>query len=173
MHGGTLTARSAGLGRGSEFTLTLRQSLSSNDDSALPSSERTLPEFPLSILVVDDNRDTADAMAMYFQLLGYSTFVAYSGAEALVLASTAAPDVVLSDVGLPGMDGYALVRELRKLEGFTATLFVAITGYSTNTDREAALRAGFDAHVSKPANVAKLGQLIQQLHAERRLPRKR
>jgi signal transduction histidine kinase/ActR/RegA family two-component response regulator len=172
MHGGTLTARSAGLGRGSEFTLTLRQSLALSVAAAPPSPERSLPEFPLSMLVVDDNRDTADAMAMYFQLSGYATYVAYSAAEALVLASTSAPDVVLSDVGLPGMDGYALVRELRKLESFSATLFVAITGYSTNTDREAALQAGFNAHVSKPADVAKLAQLIQRLHAERRPHRK-
>jgi len=61
---------------------------------------------------------------MYFQISGYKTFVAYSGAEALVLATTLIPDVVLSDVGLPGMDGYALVRALRSLDGFAATLFV-------------------------------------------------
>jgi CheY-like chemotaxis protein len=98
--------------------------------------------------------------------------VDYSGAEALVLASTLTLDVVLSDVGLPGMDGYALVRALRSLDGFAATLFVAITGYSSNADREAALRAGFDAHVPKPADVKKLEQFIQRLHAERRPHRK-
>jgi len=172
MHGGTLTARSDGLGKGSEFTLTLRRSLASSVMHKTASAPSTVSESPLSVLVVDDNRDTADAMAMYFELSGYATYVAYSGAEALAVASTAAPDVVLSDIGLPGMDGYALVRELRKLEGFSATLFVAITGYSTNADREAALQAGFDAHVSKPADTTKLGQLIQQLYAERRQARK-
>ena len=172
LHGGALTARSDGLGRGSEFTLTLQRSSASSIAATPPSPESSLPEVVLSILVVDDNRDTADAMAMYFQISGYKTFVAYSGAEALVLASTLTPDVVLSDVGLPGMDGYALVRALRSLDGFAATLFVAITGYSSNADREAALRAGFDAHVPKPADVKKLEQFIQRLHAERRPHRK-
>jgi signal transduction histidine kinase/ActR/RegA family two-component response regulator len=172
LHGGALTARSDGLGRGSEFTLTLQQSSASSIAAAPRSPEHSIPEVGLSVLVVDDNRDTADAMAMYFQISGYKTFVAYSAAEALVLASTLIPDVVLSDVGQPGMDGYALVRALRSLDGFAATLFVAITGYSSNADREAALRAGFDAHVPKPADVTKLEQFIQQLHAGRRPHRK-
>lgn len=168
MHGGTLTARSDGLGKGSEFTLTLRRSFVPSVAARPLSTERPVPETPLSLLVVDDNRDTADAMAIYFQLSGCATRVAYSGAEALDVASTFLPDVVLSDIGLPGMDGYALVRELRKLKGLAATLFIAITGYSTSADREAALQAGFDAHVSKPADVAELGRHIQRLHAERR-----
>jgi signal transduction histidine kinase/ActR/RegA family two-component response regulator len=168
LHGGTLTARSDGLGRGSEFTLTLQQSSSSNITLTPPTPELPLPGVPLSILVVDDNHDTADAMGMYFQVAGYKTFVAYSATEALVLAGTWTPDVVLSDVGLPDMDGYELVRALRSLDGFAATVFVAITGYSSKTDREAALRAGFDAHVPKPADARKLEQFIQRLHAQRR-----
>jgi len=172
MHGGALTARSDGLGKGSEFTLTLQRSLApSIAETPIPPTS-TLSESALSVLIVDDNRDTADAMAMYFQLSGYATYVAYSGAEALVVANTAMPDVVLSDVGLPGMDGYALVRQLRKQEAFARTLFVALTGYSSSADQEAALSAGFDAHVSKPADVAKLTQLIQRLHPVRQKPRK-
>jgi CheY-like chemotaxis protein len=82
------------------------------------------------------------------------------------------PDVVLSDIGLPGMDGYALVKELRNMDGFSTTLCVAVTGYSTAADRAAAIEAGFDAHIAKPADVAKLEEFIQKLHAEKRAPSK-
>jgi CheY-like chemotaxis protein len=118
------------------------------------------------VLVVDDNRDTADAMAMYFQLSGYAIYVACSAPEALDIANITTPDVVLSDIGLPGMDGYALIKELRNMGGFSATLCVAVTGYSTTADRAAAIEAGFDAHIAKPADVAKLEKFVRQLHAE-------
>ena len=92
----------------------------------------------MSVLVIDDNHDTADAIALYFELSGHETRVAYRAAEALAIVDNWVPDVVLSDIGLPDMDGYELVRAFRKLERLQATTFVAITGYADATDRTAA-----------------------------------
>ncbi|WP_052426834.1 hybrid sensor histidine kinase/response regulator [Paraburkholderia terrae] len=168
LHGGTLVARSGGLGHGSEFTLTLRRAA----PLAAPviiESEDALTATPMSILVIDDNHDTADAIALYFELSGHETRVAYRAAEALAIVDNWVPDVVLSDIGLPDMDGYELVRAFRKLERLQATTFVAITGYAD--DRTAALEAGFDAHMPKPVDAGKLERfLIRHRARNRRSP---
>ncbi|MFP3558064.1 ATP-binding protein [Paraburkholderia sp. SIMBA_049] len=169
LHGGTLVVRSGGLGRGSEFTLTLRRAapaaapvIRDNDDAVTAAS-------PMSVLVVDDNHDTADAIALYFELSGHETRVAYRAAEALAIVDNWVPDVVLSDIGLPDMDGYELVRAFRKLERLKTATFVAITGYAD--DRTAALEAGFDAHMPKPVDAGKLEQfLIRHRARNRRSP---
>ncbi len=166
LHGGSLKASSDGLGHGSEFTLTLRRSTAA--DAVAPTTPDVVGSTSsLAVLVVDDNRDTADAMGMFFQVSGHDTRVAYSAADALLLAATWIPDVVLSDIGLPDMDGYELVRALRKLPGFQQSTFVAITGYASDRDRDAALQAGFDAHVPKPADVGKLERFIVKVRAEK------
>jgi signal transduction histidine kinase len=151
LHGGTLIARSGGLGRGSEFTLTLRRAAPATAPVIRDSEDALTATSPMSVLVVDDNRDTADAIALYFELSGHETRVAYRAAEALAIVATWTPDVVLSDIGLPDMDGYELVRALRELKRLQATTFVAITGYAD--DRAAALEAGFDAFGSAQFSV--------------------
>ncbi|OUL74283.1 hybrid sensor histidine kinase/response regulator [Paraburkholderia hospita] len=140
LHGGTLVAGSEGLGHGSEFTLTLRRA--APPAPVTRDNEEALTATPMSVLVIDDNPDTADAIALYFELSGHETRVAYRAAEALAIVDNWVPDVVLSDIGLPDVDGYELVRAFRKLERLQATTFVAITGYAD--DRTAALEAGFD-----------------------------
>jgi signal transduction histidine kinase/ActR/RegA family two-component response regulator len=167
LHGGSLKASSEGLGRGSEFTLTLRRATPADAAAPRTTSELVASTSSLAVLVVDDNRDTADAMGMFFQVSGHDTRVAYSAADALLLAATWIPDVVLSDIGLPDMDGYALVRALRNLPGFQQSTFVAITGYASDKDRDAALQAGFDAHVPKPADVGKLERFVVKARAEK------
>jgi PleD family two-component response regulator len=82
----------------------------------------------LSVLVVDDNHDTADAMTIYFEVAGHQTRVTYSSSDALALVVNWTPDVVLSDIGLPDMDAYALVRALRQMNGMNAAVFIAVTG---------------------------------------------
>ncbi|MGF6656313.1 signal transduction histidine kinase/ActR/RegA family two-component response regulator [Paraburkholderia youngii] len=158
LHGGTLVARSDGLGCGSEFTLTLRRTTPTSIPVVAEGEPVSAAAPPMSILVVDDNRDTADAIALYFELSGHETRVAYRAAEALASVANWTPDVVLSDIGLPDVDGYELVRALRKLKHLQATTFVAITGYAD--DRAAALEAGFDAHMPKPADAGRLEQFL-------------
>jgi signal transduction histidine kinase/ActR/RegA family two-component response regulator len=167
-HGGSLVADSEGLGRGSEFTLTLCRAEPVTAPVILE-SEDALTATPMSVLVIDDNHDTADAIALYFELSGHETRVAYCAAEALAIVDNWLPDVVLSDIGLPDVDGYELVRAFRKLERLQATTFVAITGYAD--DRTAALEAGFDAHMPKPVDADKLGRfLIRHRARNRRSP---
>jgi signal transduction histidine kinase/ActR/RegA family two-component response regulator len=167
LHGGSLVARSEGIGHGSEFTLTLRRSLRLITAASQPERQPLLVARPLSVLVVDDNHDTADAMGMYFEVAGHHARVVYDAAGALALVTNWTPDVVLSDIGLPDMDGYALARALRKLSGLTATTFVAVTGYASKKDRDTALEAGFDAHFAKPADAGRLERFVLKLRAKK------
>lgn len=169
LHGGTLVARSGGLGHGSEFTLTLRRAAPAAAPVIRDNEDAVTAASPMSVLVVDDNHDTADAIALYFELSGHETRVAYRAAEALAIVDDWEPDVILSDIGLPDMDGYELVRAFRKLERLKTTTFVAITGYAD--DRTAALEAGFDAHIPKPVDAGKLERfLITHRARNRRSP---
>jgi signal transduction histidine kinase/CheY-like chemotaxis protein len=164
LHGGTLVARSEGVGRGSEFTLTLRRA-TPQDMPATARVEVAASITPMSILIAEDNHDTADALALYLQISGNTVRVAYSAAEALTIAKEWRPEVVLSDIGLPDMDGYALIRALRGLESLANTTFVAITGYASDSDKIAAIEAGFDAHMTKPVDAASLEALLQRARA--------
>jgi len=164
LHGGTLVARSEGIGRGSEFTLTLRRA-APQEMHATARVEVAASTTPMSILIAEDNHDTADALALYLQLSGNTVRVAYSAAEALTIAKEWRPDVVLSDIGLPDMDGYALIRALRGLESLPNTTFVAITGYASDSDKIAAIEAGFDAHMTKPVDATSLEALLQRARA--------
>ncbi|WP_054929918.1 ATP-binding protein [Paraburkholderia caribensis] len=165
LHGGVLVAHSDGLGRGSEFTLTLRRAEPVTAPVILE-SEDALTATPMSVLVIDDNHDTADAIALYFELSGHETRVAYRAAEALAIVDNWVPDVVLSDIGLPDVNGYELVRAFRKLERLKATTFVAITGYAD--DRTAALEAGFDVHMPKPVDAGRLERFLIRHRARNR-----
>jgi signal transduction histidine kinase/ActR/RegA family two-component response regulator len=165
LHGGTLVARSDGIGRGSEFTLTLRRAATQKMPAAGPVEAVASPTAPMSILIAEDNHDTADALALYLQLSGNITRVAYSGAEALAIANEWRPEVVLSDIGLPDMDGYALIRAMRGLDGLASTTFVAITGYASDSDKIAAIEAGFDAHMTKPVDATSLEEFLRRARA--------
>jgi signal transduction histidine kinase/ActR/RegA family two-component response regulator len=163
LHGGTLAARSEGLGFGSEFILTLERA--TGDASVAPPRINEIgdPDMRLSLLVVDDNQDAADAMGMYFDVSGYDVRVVYTAADAIEAARIRAPDVLLSDIGLPDMTGYALVREIKRLDACNAPLCIAISGYATVADKDSAVEAGFDAHVAKPADVRSLEALVHRL----------
>jgi len=160
LHGGTLVARSEGLGHGSEFTLTLRRAAPATAPVIRDSEDGLTATSPMSVLVVADNHDTADAIALYFELSGHETRVAYRATEALAIVATWTPDVVLSDIGLPDMDGYELVRAFRQHKRLAETTFVAITGYADASDRTAALEVGFGAHMPKPVDAGKLERFL-------------
>jgi CheY-like chemotaxis protein len=112
------------------------------------------------VLVVDDSADTADSLALLLRMEGHEVRVAYEGAAALEAAQTFCPEVVLSDIGLPGMTGYELAPRLRQLPGLADILLVALTGYAQEEDRRRAEAAGFDAYLVKPADLDTVRALL-------------
>ena len=112
------------------------------------------------ILVVDDNQDGADLMAVLLRLQGHSVEVANDGVSALTSAAAFDPDVVLLDIGLPGMNGYAVARQLRETRNKRPQCLIAMTGYGTDEDRQRTVEAGFDHHIVKPIEPAELNALL-------------
>jgi CheY-like chemotaxis protein len=160
-HGGQVMARSAGLGRGSEFDVVLPRAAGSARGAPGPGS--TDESSPHSILIVDDNADAARTLALYLQAHGHQVQVAFDGAQALGLARNSAPRVLLLDIGLPDMDGYALARHLREMPSTRDCVYIALTGYGCPEDRERSRKAGFDHHLTKPVNALELAALIGAL----------
>lgn len=151
MHGGSVSARSPGPGLGSTFSLRLPL-IDPVQDDADPES---LPDIaPKRILIVDDNTDAANSLASILELDGHNARTAYTSSDALEYAAGFDPDVVLLDIGLPGMDGYEVARQLRA-RGLKAQI-VALTGYGRPEDIERARGAGFDAHLVKPVDLQSL-----------------
>ena len=149
LHGGTVQALSGGPGQGSEFVLRLPVALAESSGKSVPATGRTgeLAAPGQRILIVDDNRDAADSLALILRLKGSDVRVAYDGREALAVTPGFAPAVVLLDIGLPGMSGYEVAREMRQLPGGSDVLLVATTGWSQPSDRERSRAAGFDHHL--------------------------
>lgn len=116
------------------------------------------------ILVVDDNRDAADGTALLLQLNGHTVTVAYDAASALENVASFKPDAALFDIGLPGMNGYELCREIRSLPIGKDMLLIALTGYGQSDNVAMALDAGFDEHLIKPASPEQLNRALQSMH---------
>lgn len=112
------------------------------------------------LLVVDDNRDSAESMALLLEMQGYEVQIAFTGQGALELACTFSPEVVLLDIGLPGMDGYEVARELRAGQEDRPLLLVALTGYGQDEDRRLSREAGFDHHLVKPVDFQELARVL-------------
>ena len=152
MHGGVVTANSEGLGKGTELVVRLPVIGVQSTIVALPTTDSKRPPevSPRRILVADDNSDAVEALALQLRLAGHEVRSANDGLEALEVAETFAPQVVLLDLGMPRMDGYETAREIRrKWWGKSATL-VALTGWGGQQDRQKTTDAGFDAHLVKP-----------------------
>jgi len=147
MHQGTVTAESAGVGKGSRFTIRLPLVAAPALVAPAPRPAATKGK---RVLIVDDNRDAADSISMLLQLEGHEVRTAYRGEEALEVAATFVADLVLLDIGLPGMNGYEVARRLRE-NGYSARL-VALTGYGQPEDIQRAREAGFNAHLVKPVD---------------------
>jgi len=165
LHGGSIEAHSDGLGKGAEFIVRLpimkNAPAQAGRAAAAPTSNPSL-----KLLIVDDNRDGAESMAMLQELLGHQTRLAHTGPDAVEIAQEFLPDVILLDIGLPGMDGYEVARELRKMPLLAHTLLIALTGYGSEDDRQIARQAGFDEHLAKPADQERLQRMIRQ-HGQR------
>jgi two-component system, chemotaxis family, CheB/CheR fusion protein len=163
LHGGTVEARSAGLGHGSEFVVRLPAMVET--DTPAPQPTTIAPAAtPACILVVDDNHDAAESLAMLLKLNGHDTHTAHDGLAAVEAAAALRPDVILLDIGLPGLNGYEVARRIRDQRGGDGRPFlVALTGWGQDEDRRRSKEAGFDAHVVKPVNHVALGQLLTDL----------
>jgi len=136
-------------------------------DQPSSASRQVQPRAGRRVLVVEDNEDAADALRMFLELAGHQVEVAGSGPEALPIAETWQPEVVLSDIGLPGeMDGYGLARALRAVSGGAGMFLVALSGYGREQDKERARDAGFDAHLTKPVDIHALEALIADPRAK-------
>ena len=161
LHGGRVQAFSAGPNKGSEFVVRLRALAETRpQEQSEESGECPVPCAPRRVLVVDDNADGADSLALHLRLSGHEVQVAYSGPAALKVAEPFRPDVVLLDIGLPGMDGYEVARRLRQQPGLADVVLVAVTGYGTDEDRSRSQEAGFDAHLVKPVDADALPPLF-------------
>ena len=159
LHGGTVAVASRGPGHGSTVTL----SLPFPDDAPKPNAARarTAPKVPpKKVLIVDDNRDSADSLALLMRIDGHEVHVAADGEEALALAEQLQPDVVLLDIGLPKMNGYEVARRLRRLRWAHGVRLIALTGYGQHDDRRASSEAGFEQHLIKPIDPADLSRII-------------
>jgi CheY-like chemotaxis protein len=161
MHGGDVSAHSAGLGRGADFVLTLpldrRRAVRARQPAIGHEQDRALHH---RVLVVDDNHDAAETLAELLQMVGHEVAVAHDGPSALALAEAQAPDVVLCDIGLPGMDGYEVARRLRA-RGRSGLRLIAVSGYAQPEDLARATEAGFEAHVAKPPDPDEIARLLE------------
>ncbi len=159
LHGGRVEATSEGPGRGAAFTVRLPLNEEPAALSGTPAAPPAISE-PLRILVVEDNRDTADSLRMLLELLGHEVAVAYTGPDGVQKAREFRPDVVLCDIGLPGLDGYAVAGELRRDPATAGAHLIAITGYGREEDRQRSRQAGFDHHLTKPVDPRDLQPLL-------------
>jgi CheY-like chemotaxis protein/anti-sigma regulatory factor (Ser/Thr protein kinase) len=167
LHGGRVSAASTGAGQGSTFTVRLPV-LAAPDGRVVPATKvgrgpAEAAGAPVGILVVDDNADNAQSLAMLLRLLGHDVHVAGDGPSALEQAARHRPRLVLLDIGLPGMDGYEVARRLRAREPAGGPFLVAMTGYGQPEDRRRSAEAGFSGHLVKPVEIGELEALLESL----------
>jgi len=163
MHGGSVEASSAGPGRGSRFRVRLPRDEEGVRLQAVPASPALEPGASYRILVVDDNEDATESLTMLLKLSGHETRSAFDGKRALEIAENFRPQVVLLDIGLPGLNGYDVARHLRAQGWGQEALLVALTGWGQEEDRRLSREAGFDAHLVKPVDYSQLVDLLSRL----------
>lgn len=166
LHGGTVGAISKGSGTGSTFTVRLPLASEATGEKTLAEAAMPMPAtgMPLKLLVVDDNRDAAQMLALFLQTAGHHVTVEYDPHAAIERARAEQPQACLLDIGLPGMDGNQLARILRTMPETAGTVLIAVTGYGQEYDRSSALAAGFDHYLVKPVDTAKLASMLSEIN---------
>jgi PAS domain S-box-containing protein len=166
MHGGSVEAQSEGAGKGSEFIVRLPVARDAGLDNPDKGSEKECAGPSCRsrrVLVVDDNQDAANSLAMLLRMKGHDVRTAYDGLEAVDAAAAYKPDVVLLDVGLPRLNGFDVARRIRQTETQRSIVLVALTGWGHEEDRRRSKEAGFDHHMVKPADPAALDRVLESL----------
>jgi signal transduction histidine kinase len=163
LHGGSVRAQSEGLDRGSTFTVTLPASATQPPSDSLADHPAAHAPPRLRVLVVDDNVDAADALAIQLQCSGHATRTVYRGADALAAVADFAPDIVFCDIGMPGMNGHEVASRLRGDPRHAGTVLVALTGWGSEDDKRRTQRSGFDHHLVKPASWDAVDNLLSAL----------
>lgn len=157
MHGGRLDAQSGGPGLGSTFLLRLPRA-----EATAETRKAQDDAGAFRVLVVDDNRDSADSATAIIRLLGHEAESAYDGAGALAVARRFPADMVLLDLSMPVMDGFQTLAQLRRVPGFEQAFVVAMTGYGGTDDKRRTSDAGFNAHLTKPVELTALNRLLNE-----------
>ena len=168
LHGGRIAAQSTGRGLGSKFivSLPLREGRASVIEPERPETvavEGEVRDLGLRVLVIEDSIDTSNMLKLWLGTYGCEVFIASDASEGVTLATEQRPNLIISDIGMPDVDGYQLMRTLRETAWVKDVPAIALTGYARDEDRELALEAGYNAHISKPANMGRLLSLIISL----------
>jgi PAS domain S-box-containing protein len=162
LHGGTITAHSEGAGKGSEFIVRLPVSLGAGSSIREEKKSPPIEVTSKRILIVDDNIDAAESLALLLQITGHETHGAHDGIKGLAAAETFLPDFILLDIGLPDINGYEVARRIRQQPWGEKICLIAATGWGQDKDKALAEEAGFDYHLTKPINFQELGQLLSK-----------
>jgi CheY-like chemotaxis protein len=160
MHGGSIEAKSAGEGKGSEFVVHLPILRTPKQVSAEPSEAPAESPEPRRILIVDDNKDSADSLALLLAITGNKTYMAHDGVEGVEAIEKHRPEVVLLDIGLPKLDGHEVCRRVRKQPWGKDIVVIALTGWGQEDDLRRSEEAGFNGHLVKPVDYDKLLKLL-------------
>ena len=161
LHGGSVEARSEGDGKGAEIVIRLPIAPAlESAASTQPPAEDDPSRRPRRILVVEDNRDAAEVLSTYLRACGHTVHIAHDGGAGLIAALREQPDVVICDIGLPGVDGYEFARKLRAEPRLRRCLLVAVTGYGEARDRQRGVEAGFAHYLTKPADPREIARLL-------------
>jgi PAS domain S-box-containing protein len=165
MHGGTIEAHSAGLGKGSEFVVRLPLARQCDDETTGDSEQgrQDAPQSGHRLLVVDDNKDAANSLAVLLRLKGHDVRVVHDGLSALETAKKYRPEIIFLDIGMPGMDGYEVARRLRQQSDLKNIVLAAVTGWGQQEDRRRTKEAGFNYHLVKPPEPRILDTLLDEL----------
>ena len=166
MHGGSVSAHSAGLNRGSEFVVRLplmQQRPEENSQRANDGSPENVRSPGYKLLVVDDNMDSAISLARLLRLQGHEVQIAHDGISAIEAANASLPDLILLDIGMPGMDGYEVAKRIRQTPNLERTVLAALTGWGQEEDRRRTADAGFDYHLIKPLGVTALTSVLDSV----------
>jgi signal transduction histidine kinase len=162
LHGGRVWAESDGPGQGARFVFALPYTAAA--DSAIEGETRSLVfKLPRRVLIVEDSEDTLEMLRVWFEEMGCQVITADSAKKALEEAARAAPDIIISDIGMPDADGYELLKRLRRQPGFEKIPAIALSGFAMEEDRSRSRAAGFNEHLSKPVEIDKLLNVIQKL----------
>ncbi len=167
LHSGWVVAESEGEGRGARFTFGLPCAVAA-EEAVMPEPEaegRKRRERSVPVLLVDDSTETLELLEMLFTHRGYEVLRRGSAAEAVRAARERRPGLIISDISMPGIDGYALLAELRRMPGLEAVPAIALTGHAMDEDRARALAAGFAVHIPKPVDPDELLRIVRRLTA--------